>query len=310
MSAYYDKAKYILTIAEEGNISRAAEKLYVSQSTLTMYLNRLEKEFGTALFDRSVRPIVPTRAGLLYINDLMEIQRMEHSFLTNLRHLRNPDETLNIGIGPIRSKIYMPDLLARLRESYPGISVNLTELSDDNLPGGLLQGKHDVIFGCFAPAEILSAQAVEIGEEHMDLIAPRAFLLGDGAPSTPKTPLPIASQKLKHKPIVISGPGSDLHNAIVDILNRWAVEPDSIIMTQSAATAIGLVAKGLGYAFVEYPFLRGSPPALLEKLDYLTLREGGLPDKHVLACYSKKSIKKEIVLKTIELFKEIFDGKI
>ena len=77
MSSYYDKADYILAIAEEQNISRAAEKLYVSQSTLTMHLNRIEKEFGTELFDRSVRPVIPTKAGILYINNLRAVRRME-----------------------------------------------------------------------------------------------------------------------------------------------------------------------------------------------------------------------------------------
>lgn len=306
MSAYYDKAKYVLTIAAEGNISRAAEKLYVSQSTLTMYLNRVEEEFGTPLFNRSARPITPTQAGLLYINDLMAVQRMEQSFFANLRHLRNPNETLNIGVGPIRSNIYMPRLLARLREAYSNISVNLTELSDDNLPSGLLQGKHDVIFGCFDPAEILAAQVVEIGTECVGIIAPKSYQLSGGVATSPESPAAITGQRLKHLPVVTSGPGSDLHDVIVDILNRWGAEPSSIITTQAATTAIGLVAEGLGYAFVEYPFLRGVQPSLLEQLDYLAVEEDRLPDKRVVACYSKNSIKESVIKDAIEFFRGIF----
>lgn len=307
MSSYYDKADYILTIAEEGNISRAAQRLYVSQSTLTMYLNRIEAEFGTPLFDRSVRPIAPTKAGTLYINDLKAVRRMEQRFLSNLHHLRNPNETLNIGIGPIRSKLYMPRLISKLRERYPDISVNITEMSDDNLARGLLQGKYDVIFGCFSPADIQTTQTVAIGKEVMGIIAPKAYGLASDKPNSPERPCPISVQHLKHLPIVIPGAGSDLHDAIVEILNRYAVEPNSIVMTRSTATAIALAAEGDGYAFVEYPFLSDVHPDLRKQLDYLSLNEASLPNKQVVACYSKNSIKQEAILNAINFFYDIFN---
>ena len=48
-----DKMDYIFAIAKEQNLTRAAKSLFVSQSTLTMYLNRVEGELGIKLFDRS-----------------------------------------------------------------------------------------------------------------------------------------------------------------------------------------------------------------------------------------------------------------
>ena len=51
-----DKMDYIFAIAKEQNLTRAAKSLFVSQSTLTMYLNRVEGELGIKLFDRSKRP--------------------------------------------------------------------------------------------------------------------------------------------------------------------------------------------------------------------------------------------------------------
>ena len=48
----YEKLDYVLAIAEEQNLTRAAKKLYISQPTLTMYLNRLEENLGVKLFDR------------------------------------------------------------------------------------------------------------------------------------------------------------------------------------------------------------------------------------------------------------------
>ena len=63
----YEKWNYVLAIAEEQNLTRAAKRLFISQPALTLYLNRLEKELGVKLFDRSRTPILLTEAGKYYV---------------------------------------------------------------------------------------------------------------------------------------------------------------------------------------------------------------------------------------------------
>ncbi len=71
-----DKMDYIFAIAREQNLTRAAKRLFVAQSTLTMYLNRVEQELGIKLFDRSKTPILPTPAGALCIEELKKIRQI------------------------------------------------------------------------------------------------------------------------------------------------------------------------------------------------------------------------------------------
>ena len=73
----YEKLDYVLAIAEEQNLTRAAKKLYISQPTLTMYLNRLEENLGVKLFDRRKTPITITPAGRRYIEKMTEISEEE-----------------------------------------------------------------------------------------------------------------------------------------------------------------------------------------------------------------------------------------
>ncbi len=61
-----DKLDYVLALAEERNLTRAARKAFISQPALTNYINRLEEQLGVKLFDRSVTPIEITRAGALF----------------------------------------------------------------------------------------------------------------------------------------------------------------------------------------------------------------------------------------------------
>ena len=80
------QARYIQTIAQEGSITAAARKLYISQPSLSQMLKQVEVELGTALFDRSVSPVHLTLAGeaclqaaeaILAANDRLERQLQE-----------------------------------------------------------------------------------------------------------------------------------------------------------------------------------------------------------------------------------------
>ena len=60
--------EYILAIAEEKNMQRAAERLFVTQSTLSQTLIKLERELGCQLFVRNSREMTLTQAGQAYVN--------------------------------------------------------------------------------------------------------------------------------------------------------------------------------------------------------------------------------------------------
>ena len=61
--------EYIVAIAETGNVTKAAERLFISQSGLNQQLIKLEAELGTPLFHRSKKEMRPTHAGLIYIEN-------------------------------------------------------------------------------------------------------------------------------------------------------------------------------------------------------------------------------------------------
>ena len=65
--------EYILTIEQEKSISRAAERLFLTQPALNQQLLRLEKELGTPLFERRNRTMLPTYAGRIYLNTAKEM---------------------------------------------------------------------------------------------------------------------------------------------------------------------------------------------------------------------------------------------
>ena len=92
---------YFLTIAEEGNLNTAAQKLYVSQPSLSKYIQRLEHQLGTKLFDRSCSPMKLNEAGNLYLRHLMDSMEQEKQLLDQLQEIDGEIRgTLRLGIPP------------------------------------------------------------------------------------------------------------------------------------------------------------------------------------------------------------------
>lgn len=71
----YSKLDYFITIAETGNLTKAAEILYVSQPSLSQYLKRLENSLGAELFDRNSSPLRLTYAGEKYYAYAIDARR-------------------------------------------------------------------------------------------------------------------------------------------------------------------------------------------------------------------------------------------
>ena len=73
--------EYILTIANEGNITRAAAKLYVSQASLSQVLQYVEKEIGVTIFSRTPLPLKPTYEGELFLRSAKQILEIKQNLI-------------------------------------------------------------------------------------------------------------------------------------------------------------------------------------------------------------------------------------
>ena len=72
--------QYFQAIANERNISRAAEKLYISQPSLSRFLSRLEQRLGGELFQRQTDRLVPTALGECFLSYIQEAQRLNSRY--------------------------------------------------------------------------------------------------------------------------------------------------------------------------------------------------------------------------------------
>lgn len=140
-------------VAEEKNISRAAERLYVSQPALTYRLKNIEKEFGASLFFKTKTGIELTAEGIHLANYAHEMSKQLQStkdFLLNMQpEVRG---TLRIGVSSNFAQYRLPALLKAFSTKYPHVKfnvrtgwsteiMNLLNASDVHL--GILRGNYD-----------------------------------------------------------------------------------------------------------------------------------------------------------------------
>lgn len=128
-----------------GSFNAAAERLNSTQSTVSMRIQELEKQIGIELFDRSQRTARVTSKG----RDMARYAEEILSLLTEMRERIAAPETVpglvRLGVAEVISATWLPELLGRLREHYPKVSVELEEALTQDLVDGLIGGNLDVI---------------------------------------------------------------------------------------------------------------------------------------------------------------------
>ena len=294
-----DKMDYIFAIAREQNLTRAAKRLFVAQSTLTMYLNRVEQELGIKLFDRSKTPILPTPAGALCIEELKKIRQIEARLTVRLQQMAHPEETLNVGIGLMHGAAWMPSLLPLFHEIY--LSINLIEQGDELLMQSLRSNDADLVVGGMTPGS--QETSVELALEQLLLIVPRSFNLVPPwaySGNSSKNPYEITPKQLQNLPLILPSAANDIGGITRQALEHFDICPQSVTTVSSMQTAAMLVSQNMGYLFTSPVFLGMQIEQLAPKIVYCTMK--GIPDtRKIVAVYQPDTCKREMIERFIEL---------
>ncbi len=137
--------EYVMTIAEEGSISRAAEKLYMAQSSLSQFLSRYEAELDVKLFMRTASGVRLTRSGEIFVRNARLMLRQYHQMKGELSDIKSLiSGRIEFGISSIWATHIVPKVLPKFREQYPGIDVIIHEHNTYRLQELLASGDLDM----------------------------------------------------------------------------------------------------------------------------------------------------------------------
>lgn len=141
------QALYFVTIVEEGSITAAARKLYISQPSLSQMLRQIEKENGLELLDRSTVPMRLTYAGEKYLECARTILMASEKLENQLKDIREENSGhLRLGFSIQRGMRIFPRIMPYFSTRYPNVSFELREAGSARLEEMLKYGEIDLAF--------------------------------------------------------------------------------------------------------------------------------------------------------------------
>jgi DNA-binding transcriptional LysR family regulator len=239
--------RYAVALAEELSFGRAALREGVRQPPFSQQIGKLEEELGVRLFERTTRQVRLTAAGEAFVAQARtSLAHAELAAEAARRAGRGEAGRLAIGFVGSATNLTLPRVLRRFRARYPGVQVELRELTTAQQAEELRQGLLDVGL-LHAPlagpaAEVLSTRTVA-----------RELLLAavpSGHPLAARAPLPVSA--LAGEPFVMFPRryGSALYDRITAVARAAGFEPVIVQEAVQMQTIVGLVAAGIGVSIV------------------------------------------------------------
>lgn len=163
--------RVFLAVAEERSFSRAASRLYRTQSAVSQSIRRLEEELKETLVDRSTREGRLTEAGRVLKEHAERLVRLADEAAAAVREVRDLERgVVTIGSNEAAVEVLLP-LIARFRQAHPGVVVDVRRVPSREIAAAVLAGSLDFGVLTFAPGEKGLASVV-IGADELVVLAP------------------------------------------------------------------------------------------------------------------------------------------
>lgn len=136
--------KYLVALADHGHFGRAAEACFITQSTLSTQIKKLEDFLGVTLFDRSLKRVTPTPIGREILQAARNIVEESERIRELAKHAQDPmSRTIHLGVIPTLGPYYLPHALTLVHKKHPGLRLLLREEMTPQILEHLIDGKLD-----------------------------------------------------------------------------------------------------------------------------------------------------------------------
>lgn len=267
-----DQLRYFLRVAERQNFTRAAEELSISQPALSRSIQKLEEELGQPVFERRMRSLTLTDAGIL----LLSRAQAALSILEDTKAEITDDGKsgrVRVGAIPTIAPYFLPKILRRFSREFPKAALIVREDTTDSLLQCCRQGEIDLaILAMPVPARHLEVE--DLFEEELFLVLPPEHHL-------------VAKEKirvgdLEPYPFVLLDEAHCLADNIVDFCRQRSFHPVAVERTSQLAMVQELVSLSHGISMI---------PAMARRLDQSDRRvyrslSGKCPTRKIAAVWN------------------------
>lgn len=288
----YNILRYVITVAEERNFTRAAKRLYITQPSLSQTIKNEEERLGVILFDRSSSPLTLTDAGKEYVLWAKQVLSLYENMERRLQDFSTDEvSSLKIGILPEFSSFILSSPLKLFRERNPNSFVQIVEQSNNDLEKSLEDSKLDFIIGLTHKDKYKYCSEPLYDEKIVLAITP------DFSPQN-KDAVEVDLIEFKDAPFVMMEEGQFLYNVTHDLCKKSGFIPRAVVECYNLETALHMVEAGVGVSIV---------PDLMCKvvgdLKYYNIK-GRTPESQISIVYRRDRYLTKKARELIELIKE------
>lgn len=234
--------RYFLAVARHQHFSRAAQELHVAQPSVSQQIQKLERELGARLFDRTRRGVALTEAGAAFLpraqGALEQLQeaRLELEELSGLQRGH-----LAIGSPPSAGTHLLPAALAAFHRRHPGISTSFRQAGSLALLDLVRAGELDLAV-IILPVEQPQLETRPLMTEELVLAVPPDHPLRQAAA--------VRLRDLAGEPFVLYQEGYDLRQVMLEACRRAGFEPRVSVDGGEMDSVPRFVAAGLGFSII------------------------------------------------------------
>lgn len=238
--------EYILKIAEESSITKAAEKLFITQPALNQQLLKLEREFGLQLFYRSKTDFRLTPAGRVYIDyarQILDLKKEAYTIISDIAH--DQRGTLSVGLTPERGIQMFMEIYPAFYKLYPNVTIYPQEINVRKQQEMITHNYLDIGFITLPEHLKTSDEYLEILEENLLLAVNRENPLSAYAGELGSPIKEIDLSLFQDEIFVLMFKESTMRTVIDPIFEQAGFKPRILFETSSNQTLYSTVANNI-----------------------------------------------------------------
>ena len=265
----FEKYKYVYAVYREGNFTRAAQKLFISQPSLSVAIKNVENEIGAPIFERSGSGVTLTEIGREYISAAERMLSIEKDFEKRVEDIYGL-EAGNIAVGGTNylSSYVLPKIITKFSALYPKIKVTLVEENSRTLDDMMKNEELDVMIDSFDHPDGVY-EAYPLANEHILLCVPEelevnaalaeyqisADSIADGTAFCSEV-ASVSIDSFKNENFILLKNGNDMYNRAMRIFESGGVSPTVLFSVDQLNISFALAESGIGLCFVTDTLVR------------------------------------------------------
>ncbi|SMG37403.1 LysR family transcriptional regulator [Dethiosulfovibrio salsuginis] len=273
--------KTFCVLVEEGSFTRAAEKLYLSQPSVSQHISTLEKEYDVSLFNRRGRRLSLTPEGNALYTLALDVLKRSEAIPARFREMQAMRYgRLDLGVSTYVGTSVIPPFVAAFRSIHPDVAMTLQTGNDPDIHKMLRQGEIEIAIleGNARTFNDKDLKTFVIGQDDILLVAPADHPWRGGPGITPS--------KLNDEHLILYEKDCSLCPFIQEYLMEQRIDQHRGTFVNSRDVARALVKAGAGLAFIN----RGSVKEDLQSGNLVSIPMEGLSVKKLdIVCFYRQS---------------------